>query len=235
MKPASHTFLSVIFLCAALLHLSGAETARLFDGTSLNGWSGDPRFWRVEDGAITGETTADQGLKKNTFLIWKGGTVDDFTIEFSYRIVSEEGNSGLQYRSLDRGDFQVTGYQANVEQGGKNRNAMIYSEGTGREVLALAGERTRVGDGKTRLATERIAETKDLFAQVKGRGEWNRYQVVAQGTTTTISINGRLMSQTTDESAQDAATRGILAFQLHVGKAMKIQFRDILLTRLAPQ
>ncbi len=31
----------------------------LFDGKTLDGWDGDGRFWRVEDGAIVGQTTAD--------------------------------------------------------------------------------------------------------------------------------------------------------------------------------
>jgi Domain of Unknown Function (DUF1080) len=210
--------------------LSAAEPLLLFDGATLTGWDGDQRFWRVEGGAITGETTADQGLKKNTFLIWRGGTVADFTMEFSYRIVSEEGNSGLQFRSVDRGEFQVTGYQANIEQGGKNRNGMLYSEGTGREVLALAGERTRVGDGKTRLSTEKFAEAKDLFAKVNGRGEWNRYRVEATGNHVRISINEVVMCEATDESVSDAARSGILAFQLHVGKPMKLQLKDLKLT-----
>ena len=30
----------------------------LFDGVSLKGWDGNPKFWRVEDGAIVGESTA---------------------------------------------------------------------------------------------------------------------------------------------------------------------------------
>ena len=29
----------------------------LFDGISLKGWDGNPKFWRVEDGAIVGEST----------------------------------------------------------------------------------------------------------------------------------------------------------------------------------
>jgi hypothetical protein len=29
----------------------------LFDGASLKGWDGNPKFWRVEDGAIVGEST----------------------------------------------------------------------------------------------------------------------------------------------------------------------------------
>jgi hypothetical protein len=222
------------FLLFVTLRLMAAEPVSLFDGATLTGWEGDPRFWRVEDGAITGETTPESVLKANTFLIWRGGTVTDFTMEFSYRILSEEGNSGLQFRSLDRGGFQVTGYQANIELGGKNRNGMLYDEGTGREVLALAGERTRVGDGKMRLATEKFAESKDLFASVKGRGEWNRYRVEASGNHFRIAINDVLMCEATDEGEKQAAKDGILAFQLHVGKPMKLQVKDMKLTALMP-
>src|SRR5438105_1186451 len=29
----------------------------IFDGKTLDGWDGNPKFWRVEDGAIVGEST----------------------------------------------------------------------------------------------------------------------------------------------------------------------------------
>ena len=29
----------------------------IFDGVSLKGWDGNPKFWRIEDGAIIGEST----------------------------------------------------------------------------------------------------------------------------------------------------------------------------------
>jgi hypothetical protein len=218
-------------LSLAACGVAAAEVQVLFDGKTLAGWDGDQRFWRIEDGAITGETTPDAALKANTFLIWRGGMVADFTMEFSYRIASTEGNSGFQFRSVDRGGFQVTGYQANIELGGRNRNGMLYDEGTGREVLALAGERTRVGDGKVRIATERFAEAKDLFASVKGQGEWNRYRVDATGNRFRITINDVMMCEVTDEAEKQAAKEGIIAFQLHVGKPMKLQLKDLRLTR----
>ncbi|RME95784.1 MAG: hypothetical protein D6766_02335, partial [Verrucomicrobia bacterium] len=33
---------------------AGIETIDLFNGRDLTGWKGDPRFWSVEEGAITG-------------------------------------------------------------------------------------------------------------------------------------------------------------------------------------
>ena len=64
----------------------------LFDGQTLEGWEGNPKFWSVQDGAITGQTTADNPTKGNTFLVWRGGEVKNFELRLKYRI--EGGNSG---------------------------------------------------------------------------------------------------------------------------------------------
>src|SRR5690606_28807955 len=59
---------------------------QIFNGTSLDGWEGDPTFWRVEGGAIVGESTADKPVAQNTFLIWRGGTPGDFDLKLEFRI-----------------------------------------------------------------------------------------------------------------------------------------------------
>ncbi len=46
----------------------------IFDGKTLDGWDGNPKFWRVEDGTITGQTTAENPTQGNTFLICAGAT-----------------------------------------------------------------------------------------------------------------------------------------------------------------
>ena len=50
---------------------SPTKPVALFDGKSLDGWDGNPKFWSVEDGAITGQTTKENPTKGNTFLIWR--------------------------------------------------------------------------------------------------------------------------------------------------------------------
>ena len=89
----------------------------LFDSKTLEGWDFDPRFWSVENGTITGETTVANPTEHNTFLIWRGGYVDNFELEVEYRIIG--GNSGIQYRSfeLPGGEWLVGGYQADLEAG----------------------------------------------------------------------------------------------------------------------
>src|SRR5438128_1699808 len=81
------------------------QPRRLFNGKDLTGWDGDPRFWSVKEGAITGTTTADNPTQRNTFLIWKGGPVKDFELRAKFRI--QGGNSGIQYRSKDLGEWRV--------------------------------------------------------------------------------------------------------------------------------
>src|SRR5690349_1175968 len=70
----------------------------IFDGKTLNGWEGDPKYWRVENACIVGEVTPETLLKQNSFIIWRGGTTRDFELKVEYR-VSAKGNSGINYRS----------------------------------------------------------------------------------------------------------------------------------------
>ncbi len=63
----------------------------IFDGVSLTGWDGDPKYWRVEDGAITGESTAENPCTRNTFLIWRLGELDDFELRRGFRTLSDPG------------------------------------------------------------------------------------------------------------------------------------------------
>ena len=65
----------------------------------------------MEDGSLTG--TADGKLDHNRFIVWRGGKVRNFELRVKVK-VSPGGNSGLQYRSVERpdlGEAVVTGYQ----------------------------------------------------------------------------------------------------------------------------
>lgn len=52
----------------------------IFDGKSLAGWEGDTNYWRVENGCLTGEVTPETLLKKNSFIIWRGGVTRNFEL-----------------------------------------------------------------------------------------------------------------------------------------------------------
>src|SRR6266550_8006130 len=88
----------------------------IFDGKTLTGWDGDPRYWRIENGEIVGETTPDIVVKENNFLIWRGGRLKDFELKVEFRMNGT--NSGIQYRSAelpDIGKWVLKGYQADMD------------------------------------------------------------------------------------------------------------------------
>ena len=237
MNPRRLLALTTTLLALASTPLSAAEEGftPLFNGTSLDGWEGNTSIWSVQDGTITGQTKADTGLKPNTFLVWKQGTVGDFELRLSYRIVN--GNSGIQYRSKvseqgPQGPI-VAGYQADFEAG-KTYSGILYEE-RGRGILAQRGQKTRItagADGKTKVETTgSVGKSEEIQAKIKAE-EWNDYVVIAKGNHLQHFINGVPTVDVTDEEAAKAAKTGVLAFQVHVGPPMTVQFKNVRIKNL---
>lgn len=199
----------------------------IFNGKNLDGWDGDPRFWSVREGAIVGQTTADNPTEHNTFLIWRQGQVDDFELRLSYRITG--GNSGVQYRSQDLGDWIAKGYQADIDSG-PNYSGIFYEE-RGRGILALRGQRTSIAENGEKVSEEAFGTSADLQQHVK-TNDWNDYIIKAEGNRLTHIINDRVMSEVVDKQTGELSRLGILAFQVHAGDPMKVEFKDIRLKRL---
>ena len=79
----------------------------IFDGKTLNGWEGDPKYWRVENGALVGEVTPETLLKTNSFVIWRGGVTKDFELKVDYRI-TDRGNSGITNENPSRSTSTIS-------------------------------------------------------------------------------------------------------------------------------
>jgi hypothetical protein len=67
----------------------------LFDGKTLAGWSGDSK-WKVEDGAITIESTCEKPTG-TVYLVWQGGEAADFELKLEMKGTGNI-NGGVQYR-----------------------------------------------------------------------------------------------------------------------------------------
>lgn len=202
----------------------------MFNGKDLDGWKGRADLWSVEDGAITGTTTAADPIKANTFLIWEDGTPGDFELICQFRI-SSEGNSGIQYRSrvIDEEKFIVGGYQADIDASLKYAGICYEEKGDG--ILCQRGEKSTVNSKKD-MKKERYADGVELGKKIKA-GEWNDYRIVADGNVLQHFINDTLMSQVTDMRPDDkASSEGVIALQVHRGPAMKIQFKEMKLKML---
>ena len=156
------------FPVPALKDDSGFE--QIFDGKSLDGWDGDPVYWRVENGSIIGEITPETILERNTFLIWREGKSSDFELKLEYRI-SPEGNSGINYRSVEVEaiPWALKGYQSDID--GKGQwNGQNYEE-RGRTFLALRGQVCRIESGKKPMVIGSVGEKKALQEYITG--DWN--------------------------------------------------------------
>ena len=46
----------------------------MFNGKDLTGWDGEPGYWSVEDGAITGKTTAEKPLDRPSYISGKAAS-----------------------------------------------------------------------------------------------------------------------------------------------------------------
>jgi hypothetical protein len=226
--------LSVILLIAR--GVAGDEGFKpIFDGRTLQGWEGDPKLWRVEDGAIIGQTTAENPARNNTFLIWRGGKLADFELKLEFRMPNAGfANSGVQYRSREEprkvGRWVVAGYQADMD--GENQYTGILYDERGRGILAMRGQKTVIGPDHRPKLVEQFADSNELVKTIKHR-QWNEYRIIARGNHLVQKINGRLMIDVTDNDVKKQKLEGILALQIHVGEPMKVQFRNIRLKELS--
>jgi len=204
----------------------------IFDGKTLEGWDGDPKYWRVEDGTITGQTTKENPLNRNTFLIWSAGDVGDFELMLEYRIV--DGNSGIQYRSWRDsekwGKWGVGGYQADIDSPKEPRWCGVLYEERGRGFLAKRGQKTVIDVDHNPEVVGTIGDPVELYSHIKFEA-WNSYLIVAKGYHFVHKINGQVMIEATDNDTTARRKRGLLAFQLHQGDPMKLQFRNLRLKR----
>lgn len=180
----------------APLPVVDGTAAVLFNGKDLAGWTGNPDLWSVENGEIVGKTA---GLNRNEFLI-NELLLDDFKFEVEVKLIDNEGNSGIQFRSQALPQGEVKGYQADVGVGWWGK---LYEE-HGRALLwDKSGE-----------------------AHVK-KGEWNKYEISAVGGKIQTWINGQPCVDLDDPAGAKA---GVIALQLHSGGKTEVRYRNFKVT-----
>jgi hypothetical protein len=211
----------------------------IFDGSTLKGWDGDKAFWRVENGAIIGQSTPENVVRLNTFLIWRGGEPQNFELKVQFRMDST--NSGIQIRSAHLaagtpiGDAKVEnnwvmkGYQADIDFANQY-TGQIYEE-RGRGFLAMRGQAVYVGDGARPKVIGSLQNGDELKSVIKVN-DWNQVHLIARGNTIIQILNGSVTSVLVDDDVKNRALGGLIGFQMHTGPPMKIEFRNVWLKKL---
>ena len=195
----------------------------IFNGKDLTGWDGAPGWWKVEDGALTAESSAQKPCTACNYLIWKGGQPADFELTCEFKL-SVSANSGVQIRSETRPNWDTFGYQADMTGDGGLVGFVYHHQ---RGLIGARGEKVTItADGKKEVG--KIGDAAELIKVYK-REAWNTYRIICRGPNITLYVNDVLMCQITDNDAKTAAKNGIIALQMHPGPPMKVQFKNLIL------
>ena len=207
------------------------EMVEMFNGENLDGWEGDDRLWEVRDGVIHGETTEEKVAKGNTFLIYQNAEPGDFELRLSFRC-NAVNNSGIQYRSqrVDgaSNDYVVRGYQHEIrnEVDFPNVPGFIYDEKGSRGRICGVGEQAVwTEEGKKVIRDDLISQ--EEFRDLMKLDQFNDVVIIAEGNHLRHYLNGRLILDFTDEHPEKAFSEGVIALQLHAGKPMFAEFKNI--------
>jgi hypothetical protein len=180
----------------------------IFDGKTFQGWEGDLKIFRIEDGAIVGGSLRDK-VVRNEFLCTTG-TYADFELRLKVKLVGEGANAGIQFRTRRiPNNHEVSGYQADM---GKGWWGALYDESRRNKVLT--------GPDQAKMD-----------AVVKNNA-WNDYVIRAEGKRIRLWLNG---VQTVDYTEADPAvdTAGVIAVQIHGGPPSEAWYKDITIVELA--
>jgi len=208
------------------------EFVSLFNGTDFSGWDGDPQVWTVKDGTITA-TAGTSKERRPLALFWRGGTVEDFELQLSFRIQS--GNSGIYYRAKQLLAYEVGGYQFEIS--GPQTGGLIE---TGPDRMRREPSRrgsvtsARVINGKENVTV--VGPTVSSALEVRNafhQSGWNDVVIIVQGNRIIHKLNGHTIVDATDHY-EKRPTAGTVALEVYGAVPTTVQFRDIRLKRLAP-
>ncbi len=202
-------------LCVLLILVAGrAAAAELFDGKTLNGWEGDAKWWRVQDGLITGGSLTEK-VPRNYFLATTRSFQNfDLRLDLKLTGVPNTGmiNSGVQIRSLRvPNNTEMSGYQVDAGDGWWGK---LYDE----------SRRNKVVGESLDAAAVNAAIKKD---------DWNEYRVRAEGGRIRSWING-VPALDYAEAEPAIAQDGHIAIQIHGGGMAQVQVRNVRIDELPP-
>jgi hypothetical protein len=197
---------------------------KIFNDRDLTGWDVKADYWEVRNGEIwcTGEA------KDKNWLIWRQTQPADFVLRLEFRW--DKGNSGVQVRSDDLGDWMVYGYQVEVatqDKMGLWHHSLLdgkHPKKKERHLMATAGQKVTLDEGGKKT-TKQVADAKEVKAHFKDH-EWNKMEIIASGDTLTQKINGVVFSTVTDRDEEMSRRKGFIALQDH-GKGCIVAFRNI--------
>jgi hypothetical protein len=197
----------VVFLGSSALAAEPEQFSQLFDGKTFDGWEGDLKVFRIDDGAVVGGSLAGP-VARNEFLCTKKA-YGDFELRLKFKLLGKGANGGVQIRSQRiPNHHEMIGYQADMADG---YWGCLYDESRRNKVLAGPPDADR----------NKIIREED----------WNDYVIRCESRRIQLWVNGR---QTVDYTEPDASLpqTGVIGLQIHGGSASEAWYKDIFLREL---
>jgi Domain of Unknown Function (DUF1080) len=223
---------------------------RIFDGTSLKDWDGDSSIWRVESGAIVGESNRERPVV-NSYISFRGFEARDFDLKLEIK-VENSGGSGIQYRSKTglpwaprpgqskpNLNWMMTGPQADfwspVIPATAEYTGQFYSENTPLGILAWRGQVVESAPNDYPKLLGNIGDRNALGGYVRVN-DWNQYLIMARGGTFIHVINGQLMAVYVDDDPTSSNNQsGLIGIEIESyphDQQMKVSVRNIWIKKL---
>lgn len=170
----------------------------LFNGRDLTGWEVyGTELWYVEDG----ELVCESGPDKEYGYLGTRKYYDDFEVTLDFKQVSN-GNSGVFFRSFIRQGVSISGWQVEVAPPGSDTGGIYESYGRGW-----------------------IAQIPDEKEKILKMGDWNTMRIRLEGDKVTTWLNGKVMTEMTDEGIGKG--KGRIMLQIHSGGGIKVRWKNI--------
>jgi hypothetical protein len=201
------TVILALAVCLSGLACAADEPIRLFDGRTFDGWEGNLKMFRIEEGAIVGGTLKEK-IPRNEFLTTTREFAD-FELRLKFRVLGNDPNAGIQIRSRRiPNHHEMIGYQADI---GQRYWGALYDESRRNKILA----------GPDRQTMEKAVR----------RDDWNDYIIRAEGRRVQLWLNG---VQTVDytEADEKLEQTGIIGLQIHSGQPAEAWYKDIVIREL---
>lgn len=235
-------FTAVALVAASSLQAADNDEAgfeQLFNGKDLAGWKTNAPGWTVADAAIS-TFRAPGG-----YLIWQGGTVGDFELRFSFRLVS--GIAKVQYHgrkiqttneannikayTFEMVDLKTRGSETGLlyEDGGTSPD--VAAGDKGRRKLSDLGKRTiRESTGKDVVVGDTEMTANEIRAGIR-QGEWNEAVIRVEGFHIIHQLNGRVAVDVMDIQGGKQGASGTLGLRV-ISAGTVVHFKNIRLKRL---
>lgn len=205
--------LLLLLPCFALLAGSALAAEEgftsLFDGKTFNGWEGNLKAFRIEDGAIVGGSLT-QRVPRNEFLCTKKEYAN-FELRLKFKLLGKGANAGVQFRSRRiPNHHEMIGFQADMGDGWWG---CLYDESRRRKVLA--------------------GPPKDQWQKFLKKDDWNEYAIRCTGRRIQLWINSY---QTVDYTEPDEKIEqtGLIGLQIHGGPPSEAWYKDIMIRPASP-